>query len=88
MKSVQLVIVVLLLIAHAQQPSPPPSSDIVAGTERVDTRDLSQVWVPAGAFIAGSTQEQVDDAYLNKLSGWNSVSYQTGLSSIRLLSSY
>jgi formylglycine-generating enzyme required for sulfatase activity len=59
MKAGTLLILTFLLTGQAQQPTPLPSP----GTERVDAQGISQVWVPAGTFIAGSTQEQVDEAY-------------------------
>jgi formylglycine-generating enzyme required for sulfatase activity len=42
----------------------------MAGAEREDVQGVSQVWVPPGTFIAGSTQEQVDAAYQTCLDIW------------------
>jgi len=40
------------------------------GTQRVDGRGVSQVWVPAGEFIAGSTEDQVNGTYQTCLDIW------------------
>ena len=42
----------------------------IAGVERLDPRGIPQVWVPAGTFVAGSTQEQADGAYQTCLDIW------------------
>ena len=39
--------------------------------ERRDPHGVPQVWVPAGMFIAGSTQTQADDAYQTCLDIWS-----------------
>lgn len=48
---------------QAQDSKPTPADELIAGTERLDDFGVAQVWVPAGTFIAGSTQEQADGAY-------------------------
>jgi formylglycine-generating enzyme required for sulfatase activity len=54
----------------AQQSTPTPLTERPAGEERIDARGVTQVWVPPGDFIAGSTQEQADNAYQTCLEIW------------------
>jgi formylglycine-generating enzyme required for sulfatase activity len=56
-------IFLLLVFATPIRSSAQPVHERSAGTLRTDERGIPQVWVPAGRFIAGSTQEQVDIAY-------------------------
>jgi formylglycine-generating enzyme required for sulfatase activity len=57
-------------ILVAEQPTPTPAPERPAGTARLDEHEVTQVWVPAGTFLAGSTQEQVDNAYQTCLEIW------------------
>jgi formylglycine-generating enzyme required for sulfatase activity len=55
--------IILLLALIFATPFRSSAHERSAGTVRTDEHGISQVWVPAGTFIAGSTQEQVDEAY-------------------------
>src|SRR5258708_430254 len=44
--------------AETYTPTPLP-----AGSTRTDSLGVAQVWVPAGCFMMGSTDQQVQDAY-------------------------
>jgi formylglycine-generating enzyme required for sulfatase activity len=65
MKIIFRLVVVLIIagVVNAQHATPTGVPEREAGEERRDARDVAQVWVPAGTYIAGSTQQQVDDAY-------------------------
>src|SRR5262245_13284153 len=67
MKIVHLFALSLMLTVQST-PTPPP--DLIAGSERTDSHGIAQVWVRAGTFIAGSTQEQADGAYQTCLANW------------------
>src|SRR5215207_5244502 len=46
------------------------ATEALSAVERVDSLGVPQVWVPAGTFVAGSTQAQVDEAYQTCLDIW------------------
>lgn len=66
----RIMILLLLTAGSSFTDEPTFMPDRPAGTGRVDSHGVSQVWVPAGQFIAGSTQEQADDAYQTCLDIW------------------
>lgn len=41
-----------------------PAAQLPAGTIRTDSLGIKQVWVPAGCFMMGSSDQQVQDAFM------------------------
>lgn len=62
--------IIMCLIACVFTTVAVSESDRVASEERLDSHGISQVWVPPGTFIAGSTQQQADGAYQTCVENW------------------
>jgi len=65
-----LVTSLLLFGTNALPGSRSLAQQITPGTQRVDPYGVTQVWVPPGTFLAGSTREQADQAYRDCLNIW------------------
>jgi formylglycine-generating enzyme required for sulfatase activity len=42
-------------------PTPEPTSTPAAGDTRVDAKGITQVWVPAGSFLMGTTEQEANN---------------------------
>lgn len=71
MRYLLVFLALLWLLPVSAQEATPEATEIAAGTSRVDAFGIEQVWVPAGCFIMGTTDEQATYAASLEAPSWS-----------------
>jgi formylglycine-generating enzyme required for sulfatase activity len=70
MRYLLVFLALILLFPISAQEATPEATEIAAGTSRVDAFGIEQVWVPAGCFTMGTTEEQATYAESLEAPAW------------------